>query len=216
MAIKDFFSFRQNSYFWLNLLAMVAVVAGLIFGVLKGIDIYTRHGQAVVVPDVKGASLTDARRIFSDRGLVCVVSDSTYVKERPAGCILDYHPAAGQKVKEGRIVYLTVNTLQVPLYDVPDVADNSSVRQAEARLLAAGFKIAGIEQKAGEKDWVYDVKYNGRVLGMGEQVPVGASLVLVIGDGGELEKAEADSLRALQEEENRQPAAGSATEESWF
>lgn len=53
MTIKEFFSFKQNKFFWINLIAMVIVVALVLFGVLKGLDIYTRHGEAVVVPNVK-------------------------------------------------------------------------------------------------------------------------------------------------------------------
>ena len=52
MTIKEFFSFRRNGYFWGNLLLMIVVVVGGVFGVLKGLDMYTRHGEAVVVPDV--------------------------------------------------------------------------------------------------------------------------------------------------------------------
>ena len=36
MTIKEFFSFRQNKYFWINILAMIAVVVLLMFGTLKG------------------------------------------------------------------------------------------------------------------------------------------------------------------------------------
>ena len=75
MAVKDFFSFRQNRYFWMNLLLMVVVVGGLLFGVLKWLDVYTRHGEAVVVPDAKGMGVEEAERIFRNRGLTCVVSD---------------------------------------------------------------------------------------------------------------------------------------------
>ena len=182
MTIKDFFSFRQNKYFWGNLIAMIVVVVGLVFGVLKGLDIYTRHGEAVVVPDVKGMSVGEAEKMFRNHGLSCVVSDSSYVKTLPAGCILEYSPAAGQKVKEGRIIYLTINTLNIPLHVVPDVADNSSLRQAEARILASGFKLAEIEYMPGEKDWVYEVKYKGRPLATGDKVPAGAVLTLKVGD----------------------------------
>ena len=128
---------------------MIVVVALLLFGTLKGIDIYTRHGEAVVVPDVKGMTVAEAGTVFGNRGLACVASDSTYVKDKPAGCILDYNPAAGQKVKEGRIIYLTINAINIPLQAVPDVADNSSLRQAEARILASGFKLNDIEYMAG-------------------------------------------------------------------
>lgn len=214
MTIKDFFSFRQNKYLWVNLIAMIIVVAGLLFGTLKGLDIYTRHGEAVVVPDVKGMSVGEAERIFSNHSLTCVVSDSTYVKNLPAGCILEYNPSAGQKVKEGRIIYLTINTLNVPLQVVPDVADNSSLRQAEARILASGFKLAEIQYMSGERDWVYGVKYNGRLLTMGEKVPMGATLTLMVGDGGALLRDSLNGDSAADAESA--VATDSAADESWF
>ena len=61
MTIKEFFSFKANKYFWLNLMAMVAVVCLLFFGVLKWLDSYTRHGEAVVVPNVKGMTIESKR-----------------------------------------------------------------------------------------------------------------------------------------------------------
>ena len=217
MTIKEFFSFRQNKYFWINVMAMIVVVALLLFGTLKGIDIYTRHGEAVVVPDVKGMTVAEAGTVFGNRGLACVVSDSTYVKDKPAGCILDYNPAAGQKVKEGRIIYLTINAINIPLQAVPDVADNSSLRQAEARILASGFKLNDIEYMAGEKDWVYGVKYQGRMLAIDEKVPMGATLTLMVGNG-DREVLESDSLSANNGTETQEPVGseGSAADESWF
>lgn len=217
MTIKEFFSFRQNRFFWVNILAMIVVVGALMFGVLKWVDVYTRHGEAVVVPDVKGMGVGEAEKIFRNRGLNCVVSDSTYVKDQPAGCILEYNPGAGQKVKEGRTIYLTINTLDVPLQIVPDVADNSSLRQAEARILASGFKLSEIQYVTGEKDWVYGVKYNGRQLTIGEKVPVGAILTLMVGNGdsGLLQN---DSLNVEVPVSAGQPtsAEDSAADESWF
>ena len=217
MTIKEFFSFKQNKFFWINLIAMVIVVALLLFGVLKGLDIYTRHGEAVVVPNVKGMGVAEAEKMFRNQGLTCIVSDSSYVKNLPAGCILEHNPAAGQKVKEGRTIYLTLNTLSTPLLVVPDVADNSSLRQAEARILASGFKLNDIEYMAGEKDWVYGVKYQDRVLAMGEKVPMGATLTLMVGNGGE-EMQEGDSLSADEGAEPREvvTSESSAADESWF
>ncbi len=219
MTIKEFFSFRCNRFFWVNLLAMVIVVLGALFGVFKGIDLYTRHGQSVVVPDVKGLTVSEANQLFKERGLSAVISDSTYVKNSPAGVILDYNPSAGQKVKEGRIIYLTTNTRNIPLQRVPDVADNSSLREAEARILASGFKLDEIEYMAGEKDWVYGVKYSNHLLRADEQVPIGATLTLMVGGGEEFVP---DSLM-LQEEgeesiENTQPSpkTSSLTDDPWF
>ena len=212
MTIKEFFSFKTNKYFWLNMIAMMAVVILLLFGLLKWLDVYTRHGEAVVVPDVKGMTVGEAEMLLRNHGLVCVVSDSNYVKNKPAGSILELNPSAGQKVKEGRTIYLTINTLDVPLRLVPDVADNSSVRQAQAKILAAGFKLSENELISGEKDWVYGVKYKGRQLNMGDKVPVGATLTLLVGDG-ETQVQDSDSLEIVED------AAGTtdvSTDDSWF
>ena len=217
MTIKEFFSFRQNKLFWINIAAMIVVAGGCLFGVLKALDTYTRHGEAVVVPDVKGLSLTDAQKMFAERGLKAVVADSSYVKNLPAGCVLDYNPVAGQRVKQGRTVYLTINTLSTPLQEVPDVADNSSVRQAEARLLAAGFRLTNNDSIPGEKDWVYAVKYKGDSLAIGAKVPVGATLTLVIGNGdGEPMPTDSLSVDSLGVSQTPQPAGETLEEEDWF
>lgn len=213
MTIKDFFSFKGNKYFWINLIAMVVVATVLMFGVLKWLDIYTRHGEAVVVPDAKGMTVEEAEMLFRNHGLVCMVSDSSYVKNKPAGRILELTPTAGQKVKEGRTIYLTINTLDVPLRSVPDVADNSSVRQAEAKVLAAGFKLAQHERISGEKDWVYGVKYKGRPLSISDKVPAGSTLTLLVGNGERQETLENDSVYIA---EDVVEPVNSVSDDSWF
>ena len=218
MTIKEFFSFKTNKYFWLNIIAMIVVVMVLLFGVLKSLDIYTRHGEAVVVPDVKGMTVEEAVKMFRNHGLECVVSDSSYVKNKAAGIILDLNPAAGQKVKEGRTIYLTINTLDVPLRSVPDVADNSSVRQAQAIILAAGFKLNELQMVSGEKDWVYGVKYQGRQLRAGDKVPLGASLTLMVGNGT-ADRLEVDSMGISEGAETEDPITkteSSTQDDSWF
>lgn len=215
MTIKEFFSFKANKYFWVNIIAMIVVVSLVIFIVLKGLDVYTRHGEAVVVPDVKGMTCNEAEMLFRNHGLTCVVSDSSYVKNKPAGIILELNPSAGQKVKEGRTVYLTINTLDIPLRSIPDVADNSSVRQAQAKVLASGFKLNENQIVPGEKDWVYGVKYQGRQLMTGDKVPMGATLTLMVGDGSSLSDMNEDSTGVDAVEE---PTAteSSVQDESWF
>ena len=213
MTIKEFFSFKANRFFWVNIIAMVVVAVLIVFGALKGLDIYTRHGQAVVVPDVKGMSVSEAEKMFRDQGLTYVVSDSNYVKNKPSGIILDLNPSVGQKVKEGRTIYLTINTLSTPLCVVPDVADNSSVRQAQAKLMAAGFKLTENRMVSGEKDWVYGVIYQGHQLQIGVKAPIGATLTLMVGDG--VQSAGADSVDMV--EDAAISADDSGTEDdSWF
>ena len=54
ISLKDFFSFKNNKAFWLNLIAMPIVVIAVIFGVLHWLDTYTHHGESIIVPNVNG------------------------------------------------------------------------------------------------------------------------------------------------------------------
>ena len=65
MTIKEFFSFRANRFFWLNILAMPVVLIILVFVTLRWLDAYTHHGEAVIVPDVKHKPVAEALRISS-------------------------------------------------------------------------------------------------------------------------------------------------------
>ena len=216
MTIKEFFSFKTNKYFWVNIIAMIVVMVVMIFGVLKWLDIHTHHGESVVVPDVKGMTVEEATKMFRNHGLVYVISDTKYVKDKAAGIILELKPGAGEKVKEGRTVYLTVNTLDVPLRAIPDVADNSSLRQAQAKVLAAGFKLTEIQLMNGEKDWVYGIKYQGRSLNAGDKVPLGAALTLMVGNG-ENEPLESDSMENVEgADEPVSSESPSSQDDSWF
>lgn len=217
MTIKEFFSFKNNRYLWINVLVIGALTCFIIFGVLKGIDIYTQHGDSILVPSVKGMSEDEAQLLLKHRGLECMVVDSTYEKGKPSGCILEQNPAEGQHVKSGRTIYLTINSLNVPMITLPDVADNGSVRQATARLISAGFKLTADEPVCGDRDWVYGVKLNGRQLMNGEKVPTGATLTLMVGNGTSPVVVEDSTLiDETSTDKNTEPEKQATTEESWF
>lgn len=162
-------------------MVVVALLLGII--VFKGLDVYTHHGEEVIVPDVKGMMPNQAEKMFRDRGLVAKVVTTSYRKDMPSGCILELTPESGEKVKKGRIIFLTINSIDAPLREVPDVTENSSAREAEAQLLTAGFHLTPNQLVKGELDWVYGVLYNGRRIMTGEKIPVGSILTLQIGNG---------------------------------
>lgn len=210
---KQFIQLKTSKYIALNLVAMVVVAFVLLFVILEGLDIYTRHGEAVVVPDVKNLTLSEGVKRLGKDGLEGIVFDSTYVKDKPAGIILDLNPTAGHKVKKGRTIYITVNTSAIPMMTPPDVADNSSVRQARALILATGFRLTENELVPGERDWVYGLKYNGRELKPGDKVPTGATLTLIVGSGDREEAADSLDVEVVEFEETKQSTTDN---DSWF
>jgi hypothetical protein len=67
---------------------------------------------------------------------------------------------------------------------MPDIIDNSSLREATARLKMLGFNVGTPKYISGEKDWVYGVLCRGKQIHAGERVPVDALIVLQVGSGG--------------------------------
>ena len=158
-------------------------------------------------------------RVVVDKGQAMVRVDK-YLFER----IVNASRNRIQKAAEGGFVMANgkpvkssykVKPLDVPLRMIPDVADNSSLRQAQAKLLSAGFKLNQVQLVNGEKDWVYGVKYQGRQLTAGEKIPMGASLTLMVGDGaGSMEKDSTDV--AVDTETPVTSESSSTQEDSWF
>lgn len=211
ITFKDFFSFKNNRFFWINIIAMILVVIVVIFGTLKWLDSYTRHGDAIEVPNVKNINVDEAEVMLNNRELSLVVIDSTYKKDLPAGTVLEQNPVPGSKIKKGRAIYVTINSDRVPLVAIPDIVDNSSLRQAEAKLKAIGFKLSEPQYISGEKDWVYGLSYRGRQLNTGDRVPREAILTLTAGNGSEA--VEEDST---QVDETGADEGEAEVDKSWF
>ena len=183
MKTSEFFGKFKSGYLWGNLLAMAVVVALLIVGVKYALDVYTHHGESLTVPSVKNKKFKDAERILDDMGLVVIVSDTGYVKTLPPDVVLEQSVLPGEKVKSGRIIYLTVNALTTPTITLPDIIDNSSLREAMAKLSAMGFKLAMPEFIPGEKDWVYGVTVRGKNVVTGDKISIEDSVVIQVGNG---------------------------------
>lgn len=183
MKASEFFRKITSLYLWANLFAMACVVALICIGVKYGLDIYTHHGEAITIPNVKNKSFKDAQNIFDQIGLEVVVSDTGYVKSLPPGCVLEQSPEAGERVKSGHVVYLTINASKTPTLTLPDIIDNSSLREAIAKLSSMGFKLGMPKFVSGEKDWVYGVIVNGKSVVAGDKISVEDSVYIQVGNG---------------------------------
>ncbi|MCH3995111.1 MAG: PASTA domain-containing protein [Prevotella sp.] len=183
MKSKKFFSKFLSRYLCGNLAAMAMVVFLLCVGVKYGIDIYTHHGEAIPVPNLLHKNFNDAQYILNELGLNIEVSDTGYVRSLPPGCILMQNPPAGEHVKSGHIIYVTINASDSPMIPIPDVIDNCSLREAMAKLTAMGFRLGQPKYIPGEQDWVYGLLVNGRQVHAGDKVSVDSPLIIEVGNG---------------------------------
>ncbi len=183
MKIVEFFKKIFSFGLWINLLAMVLVIIVLCLGVKYGIDVYTNHGVTVEVPDIRQKQFSDARHLVHSQDLKIVVTDTGYVKTLPADCILEQSPEPGRIVKPHRTVFVVINASHSPMLTIPDIIDNCSYREAQAKLLAMGFKLGETEFIYGEKDWLYGLKDRGKLLQNGQRVSIEDVIVMQVGNG---------------------------------
>lgn len=167
----------------IHLAAVMAICALMVVGVKYLLDWYTMHGKEVLVPNVKHKQFDDAEHLLISQGLDVLVTDTGYVRNLPADCILEQTPEAGVKVKAGRVVSVIINSAHSPMLTLPDIIDNCSYREAKVKLMSMGFKLGAPQYVPGEKDWVYGVRSKGRTLYNGQKVYVDDVLIIQVGEG---------------------------------
>jgi len=169
-----------------NVLIALTILIVLVFVVLQWLNFYTRHGKQVAVPDVKGMQVEQAAPFFTEKTLQYLVVDSIYIRNKPAGSILETVPPVGTNVKEGRTIYLTVNSSSVGLLTVPQVTDMSG-RQAEAILRSLGFGNIRTRIVPGAyRDLVTGLEsIGGNPVAAGSRIPAATVLVLLVNSGQE-------------------------------
>ena len=176
--------FFKSRFFLVNIIIAVAVIIFLCVSTLMFLKSYTRHGEFVITPDLKGLYESEAETILKHNRLQMEIVDSVYLRGEKPGAIIEQTPKANSKVKQGRFVYLTINAKMKKHIAIPNVL-NVSKRQATYTLNSLGFAVGNIEIVPSEyADLVLDIKYQGRTVEAGEQLPDGAVLSLVVGENG--------------------------------
>lgn len=183
MQTRTFIRKLCSRYIWLNLALMAALMMLLVLLLGWAAAVYTHHGEEISVPDICNKKFPDAENLLEAAGLTIVVSDTSYNRHLPPDCILQQSPDPGQKVKSGRVVYVTINASTKPTLVMPDIVDNSSLREAMAKLRILGFKVGEPQYVAGEKDWVYGAISRGQRLSSGDKVSIDAMVTLLVGNG---------------------------------
>ena len=183
MQTRTFIRKLCSRYIWLNLALMAALMMLLVLLLGWAAAVYTHHGEEISVPDICNKKFPDAENLLEAAGLTIVVSDTSYNRHLPPDCILQQSPDPGQKVKSGRVVYVTINASTKPTLVMPDIVDNSSLREAMAKLRILGFKVGEPQYVAGEKDWVYGAIWRGQRLSAGDKVSIDAMVTLLVGNG---------------------------------
>lgn len=143
----------------------------------------TNHGEAITVPDLKKKSVEGLEDFLDSRDLRYEVSDCTFVANIAPLTILAQYPLPGEKVKEGRKIYVTVVSRTAPLIKMPKLTDMTH-RSAQQLLKSAGLEEGSISYVPDmAQNAVLRQMYNGRVIEPGQPIAKGSRIDLELGEG---------------------------------
>ncbi|MET6991898.1 PASTA domain-containing protein [Sediminicola arcticus] len=180
----NFFRFLGSKNFFKQLVLGIVLSLVLVFVIMQWLKSSTNHGDFVIVPDLSKLSVSEMRNVIAQNNLRYEVLDSAnYNPKYPRFSVIEQDPPAGNKVKSNRKIYITINPSGYDKVTVPDIIQNS-IRNATSKLRAVGLdvqRITYIEEMG--KDMVYEIRFKGKYIKPGDQLPKTSKIELVCGRG---------------------------------
>jgi beta-lactam-binding protein with PASTA domain len=202
--MKNFLNFLKSKVFFTQLgLALLGLII-IVFFTLQWLKSSTNHNEFVEVPDLAKLTVTEMRKVIEDSELRYEVLDSAnYNPDYPRFSVIEQNPPSGNKVKQNRKVYVTVNPSGYKKVSVPEIIQ-VTLRNATAKLRAVGLdveRVTYIEEFG--KDMVYRIKYKGKYIEEGYKLPKTSKIELVCGNGAESESSQIRTASDEEEEEEQ-------------
>lgn len=157
----------------------------------------THHGEQIVVPSLKGIALKDLEMVLNSKKLRYVLYDSIYRPGTPPLSVVHQFPKAGEKVKEGRAIYVSVSSRKPPLIRMPSLL-NTSLKQATMLLKSHGLVLGNVYHRYNlHEGAVLDQLHVGNEIKEGTWIAKGETIDLVVGSGLGSEEVPIPNLTGL-------------------
>ncbi len=176
--------FLTSKVFFIQVAIALTIVFVLGYLFMHWLTYTTDHGTEIVVPNLSKLSEKQVEEKLDELNLEYILLDSVdYKKEYPKYSVVDQDPVAGQKVKEGRKIYIKVNSSGFTTVRMPNLIEKT-YRQAVPTLKALGLEEGTITYKPYlGKDMVLEMSFKGKKLNSGDKVLKSSKIDLVLGDG---------------------------------
>ncbi len=186
--------YLKSKLFIRTILTILLVLVVGIFLLNRFLSFKTNHNQKIEVPELAKMSLVNAVKTLNEKSLDTVVMPyASYNPDFPPESVLSQNPEAGDFVKEGRKIYLTLNPASYRKIKVPNVLGKTK-RQVVTQLTSTGFKIGKSTYIPDiGRDVVRKLRYNNAELTIGTAIPKNSTIDLVLGDGKESSNSDSDN-----------------------
>jgi len=198
--MKNFILFLKSRSFRVNFAIAFVSITLVMYLILKWLNVYTKHGETISVPDLKGMNIVEAMDLLDDQGFKYVI-DSIYTDQAEPNSVYEQEPEANALVKENRTIYFTVVSGSAPTVKLPDLID-VSLREAQAILESYGIKVGRLIYRPDlAQNAVLGIQHKGRDVKKGYVISKGEVVDLILGDGYGNLKVEIPNLIGLSYDE---------------
>ena len=207
--MSKFYSYLRTKTFRNNLIIAIASVVVFLALIFYSLNLYTRHGEGLPVPKLKGLSVENAIALLESKGLRYQI-DSVYLNDKNPGEVVEQDPDPNTNVKQNRTIYLTIITRQAPNIKFPDI-DGKTFLEARAILNNYGLKLGDTSYTSDvARDVVLKISFGGQPISANQQVPKGSKISLILGDGLGASEVDIPNLIGLNLNEARLSLLGSS------
>ena len=180
--MSKFFKYLATPEFRKQLIIAIVSVLVLVMVLFVSLRYYTRHGEGKPVPNLKGLSVENAVQLLESEGFRYQI-DSVFIMDKKAGLVLEQDPDPNTNVKDNRMIYLTIVSSQTPDVNFPDI-ENKTLVEAQAMLSNYGLKIGDTTYQADiARDAILGFSFAGQAIRIGQKIPKGSRIDLILGDG---------------------------------
>ena len=199
-------NFLTSKIFLIQVLIAAAIVGVLGYLFMHWLTFTTDHGNEITVPNLSKLSELQVEEKLDELNLEYVLLDSVdFKKDYPKHTVVEQDPIAGAKVKEGRKIYIKINSSGFTTVRIPNLVEKT-YRQAVPTLKSLGLEEGTITYKPYlGKDMVLEMRLNGKKLNPGDKVFKSSKIDLILGDGKVgFDEAELDSLPKTETSKDEQ------------
>lgn len=171
---------QRNASIWAMLAASFVLLASIV-GVVLLVRPYLMPAEIILVPALKGKTLTEAQALADERGFKVEIVDRKNNPDVPKDVIYQVREAEGQAVRPGSVVAIWVSD-GPEMLPVPDLR-GKTIGQSKRALEEAGFVLGGTTKKRdfAEAGTVIDQSVAGA-----DSAPRGAKIDIVLSAGDEV------------------------------
>ena len=120
-TFKGLLAFIFSKTFLKHLGLIIAFYLIIMISLLLWLNIYTNHGQKLILPDYRNMHVEKAIIDAEKHKFKIIIDDSTHIVGKPGGIIIDQNPKSHSKVKENRKIYVTVTKYNPDKLNIEDL-----------------------------------------------------------------------------------------------